>query len=492
VHRSTRRDMLKVLAGMAGLSLLTACGQSQPAAKTAETKPAESKPAEAAKPTQAAAPAAQPAATKPAEAAKPADAATPAAQAPATVAATGSQVKIIHWGSFSANLAEAEKAMVERFNQSQKDVEVEYQFQGSYEELAQKLTAALQARQAPDTAILSDVWWFKFYLNKAIAPLDDFMKAGNVDRADFVDPFINEGTRKGQTVWIPFARSTPLFYYNKNLWQEAGLPDRGPETWDEFKSWTPKLLKKDASGNVTQSPYAHGGGASYIAWLFQGVVWQWGGSYSDPDFTIRIAEKPAIDAGEFWRSSIMEGWASTPANPDNDFRGGIAAAALFSTGGLAGHEANSKFPVGTAFLPKGPVGFGCSTGGSGLSVMSASPKEKQEAAFKYIAFATSTEQTAIWSQATGYMPVRKSAINGPMQAFYKEKPNYLTAAKQLELTRPQDAARVFIPNGDQITGKGLERIIVNKEPAEAPLKDVAATLTKDAEAVIRQVKAVEG
>ena len=482
--KSSRRDVLRLLGGAAGITLLSACGQaSQPAAKT------ESKPAEA-KPTQAAAPAAQPAATKPAADAKPAET-KPAAQAPATVATTGSQVKITLWSSFTANNGEQQQAMVNRFNESQKDVVVENQFQGSYEDTGQKLTAALQARQTPDVTILSDVWWFKFYLNKAILPFDDLMKANNVDKADFVDAFINEGTRKGQTVWIPFARSTPLFYYNKDVWKEAGLPDRGPETWDELKQWSAKLVKKDGS-NVTRYAFAHSGQGGYIDWTFQNNVWGWGGAYSDPDFTVRIAEKPSIDAGEFLRSTVVDGWAATPASPDNDFRGGVAASMIASTGGLAGHEANAKFPVGTSFLPKGPVAFGCPTGGAGLAILSSIPKERQEAAFKYIQFATSTEQTAIWSQATGYMPVRKSAISGPMQAFYQQKPNYQTAGKQLELVRAQDTARVFVPNGQQIILKGLDRITVNKEPAETVMKEIAGSLQKESEAIVRQVKAIEG
>lgn len=489
MHRTSRRDLLRVLAGAAGLTLLSACAPSSAPAPTAAPK---AEPKTEAKPTQAAAPAAQPAATKPAES-KPAAEAKPT-QAPGTVAKPGSTVNITYWGSFSGNLGDAEQTVVKRFNESQRDVQVEYQFQGSYEDTAQKLTAALQARQAPDVSLLSDVWWFKFYLNKTLLPLDDLVKAENVDLKDFQDPLINEGIRKGTLYWVPFARSTPIFYYNKDAWAAAGLPDRGPDTWDEFKTWVPKLLKKDASGNVTQYAFAHPGAASYIAWLFQGVVWQWGGAYSDPDFKIRIAEKPSIDAGEFYRSTTMEGWASTPANLDNDFRGGLAASIMGSTAGLAGHEANAKFKVGTSFLPKGPAGFGCPTGGSGMAVINApnASKEKQAAAFKFINFATSTEMTAWWSQNTGYMPVRKSAVSGPMQPFFNEKPNFLTTVKQLELTKPQDAARVFIPNGDQIIGKGLERITINKEPAEGVWKDVAATLQKESEAVVRQLKAVEG
>jgi sn-glycerol 3-phosphate transport system substrate-binding protein len=482
MRKLTRRNVLTLFVGGAGVALLSACGQSAaPAPTQAPAKPADAKPTEAAKP---AAPAAQPAATKPAEA-KP-------TQAPAQVAQPGSKVKVVYWGSFSGNLGEAEQEVVKRFNSSQQDVEVEYQFQGSYEDTAQKLTAALQARQAPDVSLLSDVWWFKFYTNKTLVQLDEFATKHNLDKADFQDPLINEGIRKDKLFWVPFARSTPIFYYNKDAWQEAGLPDRGPETWDEFKTWVPKLLKKDASGNVTRYAFAHPGAASYIAWLFQGVIWQWGGAYSDPDFKIRIAEPAAAQAGEFYRSTTTEGWASTPANLDNDFRGGVAASIMGSTAGLAGHEANSKFQVGTSFLPKGPAGFGCSTGGSGMAVLATSPKEKQEAGFKFIQFATSTDTTAWWSQNTGYMPVRKSAVDGPMQSFYKEKPNFLTTVKQLPLTKAQDVARAFIPNGDQIIGKGLERITINKEPAEGVWKDVAGTLEKEAEAVVKLVKAIEG
>ena len=106
---------------------------------------------------------------------------------------------------------------------------------------------------------------------------------------------------------------------------------------------------------------------------------------------------------------------------------------------------------------------------------------------------TTSSSAAIWSQGTGYMPVRKSAISGAsMQDFYSKKPNYQTAGKQLELVRGQDVARVFVPNGQQLILKGLERITVNKEPAEPALKELAANLQKECDSVARQVKAVEG
>ena len=46
--------------------------------------------------------------------------------------------------------------------------------------------------------LLSDVWWFKFYLNKALQPLDDLMKAENINPSDYVDVFYKETVRAGQ------------------------------------------------------------------------------------------------------------------------------------------------------------------------------------------------------------------------------------------------------------------------------------------------------
>jgi sn-glycerol 3-phosphate transport system substrate-binding protein len=395
-------------------------------------------------------------------------------------------IEITYWGSFSGALGEAEKTITDNFNAAQTDIKLNYQFQGTYEETAQKLTTALQAKQAPDVSLLSDVWWFKFYLAGALAPLNDLISANQLDTTDYVDSLINEGNRNGQQYWIPFARSTPLFYYNKDVFTAAGLT-AAPKTWDEFVAATPDLMGDN------RSAFAHPSAASYVAWLFQPVVWQYGGAFSDADFNILINKPEAVAAGEFYKSSVADGWATTPDDPEADFESGLTAAILASTGGLRGITDTAEFEVGTGFLPEGPAGFGCCTGGAGMAVLAASAPEKQEAGFKFIEWMTAPEQTEWWSQNTGYMPVRKSAVESEtMQAFFTDNPNFKTAVDQLAQTKPQDAARVFIPNGDQIIGKGLERILIDQEEVQSVFDDVAATLTEDGQPVLEQVQSLEG
>jgi sn-glycerol 3-phosphate transport system substrate-binding protein len=408
--------------------------------------------------------------------------------APALIAQTGSQIEITYWGSFTDALGAAEKALVDRFNTEQQDVKVNYQYQGSYEETAQKLTAAIAAKQTPDVSLLSDVWWFKFYLNSTLAPLNSLLSSNQVDSTDYVDSLFNEGVRDGESYWIPFARSTPLFYYNKGIFAEAGL-SKAPETWAEFVEAAPAMVTKDGD-TITRSAFAHPSSGSYIAWLFQGVVWQHNGAYSDPEFNIQLNQGGAVTAGELYRNSVLDGWATTPADINADFLNGLTASTFASTGGLAGMTKNATFEFGTAFLPKAEA-FGCSTGGAGLSVLASAPAERQEAGLKFVQWATSPEMTAWWSQNTGYMPVRKSAVESPeMTAFFEANPNFKVAVDQLPLTRAQDSARVFIPNGDQIIGKGLERITISGDDVQQVFDEVAATLTEEAKPVLEAIAAL--
>lgn len=412
-------------------------------------------------------------------------------EAPTVISKAGGPVTVTLWSSFTGKNGEAETALVKKFNESQQDVFIDYQFQGSYEETAQKLTAALQSNTAPALSLLSDVWWFKFYLNKTLLPLDDLMAAEGVDPSDYQDSLINEGVRQGKHYWIPFARSTPLFYYNKEKWTAAGLPDRGPETWDEFMEWAPKLVEMDGD-QMKVAAFAHPDGASYIAWLFQGVVWQFGGKYSDPDFTMRMTDAKTLAAGQFYYDTVHTyKWAMPSKDIQADFVSGFTAATMMSTGSMGGVKENAKFEFGTAFLPKKDH-FGCCTGGAGLAILANAPEEQQQAAMKYIAFATNSENTTFWSQNTGYMPVRKSALESEaMQSYFKEFPQFKTATEQLALTQAQDSARVWVPNGDQIIGKGLERITVQADDVAASFGEVQTTLEQEAKPVVEALKQVE-
>lgn len=408
--------------------------------------------------------------------------------APSFVQSTGSKVEVKYWTSFGSGVnGDAQTKLIADFHAANPDITITPSIHATYEDLAAALVAALQTGDEPHVAVLSDVWWFRFYLAESIADLKPLLADAKVDTADYVQSLFTEYSRHDGQYAVPFARSTPLLYYNEDALTAAGLDKTIFAKWSTFAAAAPKLV-----GGKTQFAYGLGNAASYGAWVLQGAVWAFGGHYSDPEFNITIADAPAVEAGEFFRKAVTDKWATTTEDPVVDFQTGLTAAILASTGSLGGIKKAATFKFGTAFLPEEKQ-FGCCTGGAGLSILKSAPDEVKAAAIKFLDFSSNTETTTTWSQTTGYMPVRTSAVKSDKEvAFLKANPNSDVAIQQLPKTSPQDSARVFIPNGDQILGRGWEQVLVKNVPAQDAFNAVKDELDQEKEPVLEQIKQLEG
>lgn len=347
----------------------------------------------------------------------------------------------------------------------------------NYEELAQKYNAALSGGGLPDVLVVSDVTWFNLALNEALTPLDSMFAAAEVETTDYVDSLFSDYLFKDQHYALPYARSTPLFYYNKEMWKSAGLPDRGPDTWQEFAEWGPKLL---SGVGADKGAFVIGDGTNYLDWYFQGMIWTFGGSYSK-EWTPTFTAPESIEAGKFLQKIFADKFIRVAADPNADFAAGIAAGAIQSTGSLGGLAKTAEFEFGTAFLPAPEGVSGCPTGGAGLAIANGISDERKALALKFINFITSTKNTVEFTQATGYMPVRKSALKDPDEvAYLKANPNSQTAVEQLAKTKSQDYARVFVPGGGLRIGAALDRIV----QTGANVEEVFAALQTETQQVI--------
>lgn len=361
------------------------------------------------------------------------------------------------WSSHPGQSSAAERELIGRFQDRFPTLSVKLIDAGKdYDEVAQKFNAALIGTDVPDVVLLDDRWWFHFALSGVLTALDDLFGQVGVDTTDYVDSLLADYEFNGRHYAVPYARSTPLFYYNKAAWQQAGLPDRGPRSWSEFDEWGPELQRVVGAGRS-----AHGwANADLISWTFQGPNWAFGGAYSDK-WTLTLTEPATIAAGNFYRNSIHgKGYAAVANDIANEFATGILASAVASTGSLAGITASARFDFGAAPLPTGPdAAPACPTGGAGLAIPAKLSEERKVNALKFIAFVTNPTNTAYFSQQTGYLPVRKSAVDDASERHYlADNPRARVALDQLPHTRTQDYARVFLPGGDRIISAGLESI----------------------------------
>jgi ABC-type glycerol-3-phosphate transport system substrate-binding protein len=390
------------------------------------------------------------------------------------------RTRVVFWTAYGGANGKAVDKLVAKFNESQQDVYVEVQFQGSYDDVAQKVAAALIAKQAPDLAILSDVTWERFFLNEALEPLNSYFTDG-FGPAVFQEKLFGEYVVKGQSWAVPFARSTPILYYNREAFAKAGLPDRAPRTWTELRSWGPQLAKVQSGGRSLRTlAFAKVDGD----WQFQGNVWQFGGAYSK-GLDVTIDEAGAVAAGEWQRQMVHDDkLAYMASSPSTDFANGLVAMIQESTGGLKSMTSKAKFKVGAGFIPS-EVASGLATGGGGIGMMRNISSERKQAAAKFLEFLAVPENSAYWTTQTGYLPVVDAAREVPsLKKLITDQPNYGVAIAQLTNARQQDAVRLYGRNANVAIYTGLQQIYADN----AAPKKVFASVAGRLEAIGDEVK----
>jgi ABC-type glycerol-3-phosphate transport system substrate-binding protein len=140
---------------------------------------------------------------------------------------------------------------IETFNQMQPRVRVKELFvQGSYEGAVEKLQAMNAAGQAPAVA-QGGLIYHKFYTGSfPITPVQKFIEADRFDVSDFAPAMLSLGTDDKGVQWgLPYAVSTPIFYYNEQAYREAGLDlTKPPATWPDVTETARALVKGDRAG----------------------------------------------------------------------------------------------------------------------------------------------------------------------------------------------------------------------------------------------------
>lgn len=312
-------------------------------------------------------------------------------------------------------------------------------YAGNYEETTTKALTAAQAGDPPQVAVLLAIDIFTLIEEDVITPISDIATSPEEQTwiDSFYDGFMVDTMFEGKVYSIPFQRSTPVFYYNKDAWRAAGLdPEVTPKTWDEMVEIGKKLTIKDANGNVTQWGTRIPNLGLAGAWLFGGLVKSKGDGLSTDtgtearfdteaakaslEFMLRLADEEVMAPGGIT-------WGDTP----KAFLEGQAASIWTSTGNLAFINENAEFDWGVGFLPGGD-GPGAPVGGGNFYIFKDISDEEREAALDFVKFMTTPENQAIWSMATGYVAPSQAAWETPQMKEYAERlPQALVALDQM-------------------------------------------------------------
>ena len=136
------------------------------------------------------------------------------------------QTEIQCWHAMGGNLGDTVNALADQFNKSQKDYKVNAVFKGSYTETLTAAIAAFRAKQAPHIVQVFEVGTANMMAAKgAVYPIYQVMADAKepFDPKAFIGPVYGYySTTDGKLLSMPFNSSTPVFYWNKEMFSEGG------------------------------------------------------------------------------------------------------------------------------------------------------------------------------------------------------------------------------------------------------------------------------
>jgi len=392
---------------------------------------------------------------------------------------------ITWWHAMGGRLGEVVNEMATNFNKSQNEYKVTPIYKGGYEDTMTAGIAAYRAHKAPDIIQIFDAGSATIIGAKGVVypAADLFDKYGvKFNAQDYISGVRNfYANSNGRMIGIPFNASTPVMYYNKDIFKKVGITNP-PKTWEEFEKIAPKLKK---SGYI-------GFAQSHSPWIFaenfqsrHNIMLANKNNGFDGLATKINYNNPAMvyhwDKLRSWMSDgyykyYGKGWADN----QQAFYDQKVAMWLGSSGSFGGLKKGAKFKFGTTYLPywKKFIDKGAQTfiGGAALFVFSGKSDTKYKGIAKFLQFLTSAKNQYFWHKSTGYVPITKAAYAlAKKDGYYKTAPDAEVGIKQLSLPAQKWTKGYRLGSYVQIREVmtvEFENILNGKKSAKEALTDV--------------------
>jgi len=271
---------------------------------------------------------------------------------------------------------------------------------------------------------------------------------------DIIEPVLNYYT-VAEDVWsLPWNSSSPVLYYNIDMFEKAGLdPENPPATYGEVMEACDVLMNTE--GLELQGCI----GWNMHSWFVEQWISEQGAPLANNDNgrTARATEvlldseammniftwwKELADKGYYIYTGQLEDWNGS----DAIFTGQQAALHITSTADIrnndaAAKEAGFRMGVGLLPIPDGVERNGVVIGGASIWLTDGHPQEELEAAVDFMLYLGNTENMVTWHKTTGYYPIRYSS-NEVLDAegWFTEDPRFLVAYNQLRETKTNYAS----------------------------------------------------
>lgn len=399
---------------------------------------------------------------------------------------------ITFWHSMGGVNGEAIDYLVNRFNsENSYGIQVEAQYQGSYDDAINKLRSAQIGNMGADLVQIYDIGT-RFMIDSGwVIPMQELIDAEQWD-ASQLEPNIAAYYTVQDTLYsMPFNSSTPILYYNKDMFEKAGITEV-PDSLPKIAEIGDDLMEKGGAGEVIS--------LAIYGWFFEQFTSKQGLNYVNNGNGREAAatavefdsNQAALKTLTAWKELYDGGYAPNVGRGGDaglaDFSSGKAAMTLGSTASLKQilNDVNGKFEVGTAYFPKvsDEDEGGVSIGGGSLWALNNENPDKEAAVWEFVKFLVSSESQAYWNAQTGYFPVTVAAHD---EQIFKdniaEYPQFMTAINQLHDSTPQSAGALLsvFPEARQVVETAIETMLNKNENPQDVVDEIAKSINASIE-----------
>ncbi len=315
-----------------------------------------------------------------------------------TEAETSEPITISFWCNFTGSDGDVLREIVANYNATNTDqITVEIDIM-DYATLQSKLPTAISTGTGP-SFVLAGVELIKQYKeNDMILPIDDFWDVTGIDQSNYNENVLAKSYFDGTQYGVPMQYNLQYLYYNKDLFEAAGLnPDAPPTTMDELEQYA-VACTDDANGIYGLGlPVNYG---NYVEYL-----WANGGDVVNADGTENyLNSQENIDTLTWLQNMMAEGVSPQgldAGEADTMFQSGRLA--MYTSGPWNINGLNQLgINYGITAIPAGSAGAFSPEGGCAWMLAKGADDATRQAAYKFMAYWLSDEVLKEWSNRNGF------------------------------------------------------------------------------------------
>ena len=383
--------------------------------------------------------------------------------ATAVTASAADKKEVVIWDYFETDAQkQMMQSLIDEFNASQDEYEASHVYV-PFADYEKQLTLGIASGELPDLIILDGCGMASFIQLGLFGDISD----ADINWDEYMEGPMESTMLDGKHYGIPFATNCTALFYNKDLFDAAGIdyPDENT-TWDEFHEMAKALTKDGVSGFGNAATNTDEGTFQCLQWLYTA-----GGSYTDIE--------DGVDAYKLMQEMIEDGsWTKecvnwTQSDVNNNFMAGNLAMQQNGPWQIPGIEANAPdLNYGVTVLPKKDADSEQATsilGGENMGVVNKDDTSGAEAFLKYY------DQTDVMVDAMkqyGSYPPKTEAAK---DSYWTDDPIQKAFLTQIDTSIPRGPSAAW-PSYSSAIQTGFQEVMTSAKTPEQAAKDTQAAV----------------